>query len=196
MFDGRGDAFEVLNWPEANEKIQQLPQRNVERANAATHGRGQRSFDSDQILAERFHRVVRQPFIELVLRCLTGENFEPRDFLPAAICLFDCRIEHAHTRRPDIRPCPVSANERNDRLIRHIQSVGSGNFFARGRSNIFVRHKAETVEAAAVQPQRNPADDRQIRASLEVTLSGSTANQLLLKTMRAAEGANISRAPA
>jgi hypothetical protein len=22
MFDGRGDAFEVLNWPEANEKIQ------------------------------------------------------------------------------------------------------------------------------------------------------------------------------
>ena len=151
MFDGRGDAFEVLNWPEANEKIQQLPQRNVERANAATHGRRQRSFDSDQILAERFHSIVRQPFIELVLRRLTGENFEPRDFLPAAIGLFDCRIEHAHTRRPDIRSCPVSANERNDRLIRHIQPVGSGNFFARGRSNIFVSHKAETV-AAGVSP--------------------------------------------
>jgi hypothetical protein len=41
----------------------------------------------------------------------------------------------------------------------------------------------------SVQPQRNPADDRQIRASLKGTLSGSTANQLLLKTMRAAEGA-------
>jgi hypothetical protein len=33
-------------------------------------------------------------------------------------------------------------------LIRHIQSVGSGNFFAGGRSNIFVSHKAETVAAA------------------------------------------------
>jgi hypothetical protein len=28
-------------------------------------------------------------------------------------------------------------------LIRHIQSVGSGNFFAGGRSNIFVRHKRQ-----------------------------------------------------
>jgi len=46
----------------------------------------------------------------------------------------------------------------------------------------------------SVQPQRNPADDRLIHASLEVTLSGSTANQLLLKKMRAAERANISRA--
>ena len=113
-------------------------------------GRGQRSFDADQIFTERFYRVVRQPFVEFVLRYLTRENFEPRDFLSAAVCLLDCRIEHAHTRRPDIRPCPVSANERNDRLIRHIQPVGSGNFFARGRSNIFVGHKGQTLEAAAL----------------------------------------------
>jgi hypothetical protein len=36
-------------------------------------------------------------------------------------------------------------------LIRHIQSVGSGNFFAGRRSNVFVSHKAETV-AAGVSP--------------------------------------------
>ena len=30
MFDGRGDTSEVLNWPEANEKIEQLPARTAQ----------------------------------------------------------------------------------------------------------------------------------------------------------------------
>ena len=47
MLDGRGDAFEVLHRPETHEKIEQLPQRNIERANTAAHWRSQRSFDSD-----------------------------------------------------------------------------------------------------------------------------------------------------
>src|SRR5262249_6890636 len=120
MLHRRGDAFEVLNWPEADEKIQQLAQRNVERANAATDGRSERSFDSDQVLAKRFYCVVRQPFIEFVLGCLPRENFKPRDFSSSAVCLLDCRIEHAHTRCPDIRPCPVNTNERNNWSIGHI----------------------------------------------------------------------------
>ena len=143
VLDGRGDAFEVLHWPQTNEKIQQLPQRNIERANAAAHRCSQRTFDSDQILAERFHCVVWQPFIEFVLRGLAGEDLKPRDFLFPGVRFFNRSIEHTDTCRPNIRPGPVTADERNDRLIRHIQSVGSGDLFTSGRSNIFVRHKAQ-----------------------------------------------------
>src|SRR4029077_4794601 len=132
--------LEILNWPEANEKIEQLPQCNIERTNAATHRRGQRSFDADQILTDCLHSVVRQPFVELVLRYLTRENFEPRDLLSAAICLFDCRIEHAHTRCPDIRPFPFPKKKRNYGLTRHIHPFGSGIFSPRRRSKIFVSH--------------------------------------------------------
>ena len=143
MLDWRWHAFEVLHRPEAHKKIKQLSQRDIERANAAAHGSSQGSFDSHQILAESFDCVVRQPFIKFVLCCLTSENFEPRDLLFSAVCFFDCGIEHAHTRRPDVRPRAIAADERNDRSIGHIQSVGPGNFFARGRSNIFVRHKGQ-----------------------------------------------------
>src|SRR4029079_2050869 len=100
MLDGRWDPFEVLNWPEADKKIQQLPQRNIERANAASYRCGQWSFDSHQILTKRFHGVIRQPFIEFVLCCLPRENFKPRDLLFSAVGFFDCRIEHAFARRP------------------------------------------------------------------------------------------------
>ena len=77
MLEGRGDTIEVLNRPEAHEQIEELPQRNVERANAAAHRRGQWAFDSHVILAERFHCILRQPFTEFVLRCLAGEHLEP-----------------------------------------------------------------------------------------------------------------------
>src|SRR5436853_18542 len=79
MFKGRGDAFEVLHWPQTNEKVEELPQRNIERTNAASHGSGQRAFDSHVILAERFHCIVRQPFTEFVLGSLAGEHLKPRN---------------------------------------------------------------------------------------------------------------------
>src|SRR5438874_6484406 len=120
MFHGRGDAFEVLHRSQANEKIEKLPERDVERANPAAHRCCRGAFDADQKFAERFHRVVRQPFIEFVLGDLTGENFEPRNFLFSAESFLDRGIEYAHAGCPDIRPSAISANERNDRLIRHL----------------------------------------------------------------------------
>src|SRR5207253_7872927 len=84
MFDGRGDAFEVLHWAQTNEKIEKLPERDVERTNAAPDRRRQRTFDADQIFAKGFDRVVRQPAIEFVLGRLTREHFEPCYFLFAA----------------------------------------------------------------------------------------------------------------
>src|SRR5262249_58566521 len=103
MLDGRGDAFEVLHWPQTNEKVKQLPQRHVERADSAADRCGQWAFDSDQILAERFYGVVWQPFIEFVFRGLTGEHLKPRDFLFSSVRFFNRSIEHADTCCPDIR---------------------------------------------------------------------------------------------
>ena len=156
VLEGRGDTFEVLHWPQANEKIEKLPQGDVERANPATDRRGQRPFDSDQKFAERFHRIVGQPFTEFVLRCLTGENFKPRDLFLAAKSFFDRGIEHPHARGPDVRSRAISTNEWNDGLFRNIQFFGSGNLFTCGRRNIFVRHKGQTVEAAVLS--RNGVD--------------------------------------
>src|SRR5206468_6909870 len=98
-----------------------LPQGDVERANPATNRRGQWPFDANQKFAERLHRIVGQPFIEFVLRGLTGENLKPRDLFLAAESFFDRGIEHSHTRGPDIRPGAIAADEWNYRLIRNIQ---------------------------------------------------------------------------
>ena len=140
MFDGRGNAFEVLHWAQTNEKIETLPERDVERTNTATDRRRQRTFDADQIFAKGFDRVVRQPRIEFVLGRLAREHFEPCYFLFAAECFLHRGIEHAHTRRPNVRAGAIATDERNDRVVRHIEPVGSGNFFAIWRSDIFVRH--------------------------------------------------------
>jgi hypothetical protein len=40
-------------------------------------------------------------------------------------------------------------------LIRHIQCVGSGNFFTCRRSDIFIWHKGQTVEAAVFSRNRS-----------------------------------------
>src|SRR5205823_4116158 len=66
----------------------------------------------------------------------------------AAVCFFDCGIEHPLARGPDIRPRSVSPDKRNDRLIRNIQCIGSGNLFTCRRSDIFIWHKVVTVAAA------------------------------------------------
>ena len=120
MLDGRGDAFEVLHRPQAYEKIEKLTKRNVKRTNAAPYGCGQRTFDANQKFAESFDSVVRQPFIKFVFCRLACEYLKPRDLLLAVEGFLDRCIEHARTRCPNVWPGAVSANERNDRLIRHI----------------------------------------------------------------------------
>src|SRR6266581_468764 len=120
MLHGGGDTLKVLDGPETNEKIEQLPERDVERTNAAAHWRGQRTFDADQVFAKRFDGVLRQPIVELVFRHLTSEDLKPGDFLFAAIGFFNCCVKHSHTRRPNVRPGAIATDERNYRTIRYI----------------------------------------------------------------------------
>ena len=79
MLHRRGHALVVLHRAHAAIEIENLPQRNVQRANAAADGRGQRAFDRDAKFANRVHGVIGQPGIELGFGFFSGENFVPRD---------------------------------------------------------------------------------------------------------------------
>ena len=50
MLDGRGHAGEPLHGAQADIEIEHLAQRDIERADAAADGRGQRAFDADEII--------------------------------------------------------------------------------------------------------------------------------------------------
>ena len=131
MFEGRGDTFEVLDWPQADEKIEKLPKRDVERTNATAHGSRQRAFNANQKFAECFHGVFGQPIIEFVLRRLTSKNFKPSDLLFSTKRFRYCCIEYTNTGSPNVRPGAVSPDEGNDWLVRHLQlSFVDGNFLA------------------------------------------------------------------
>ena len=127
MFDGPGDAFEMLGG-----------RRQTKRSATATAtlsriphpGRGQRSYDSDQMLTECFYRrpTIRQFCPSLFdRRKLRTTRFSSCRHMP-----FRLPHQHAHSRQIS-GPCPVSANERNDRLIRHIH-LSVLVIFRRGRA--------------------------------------------------------------
>src|SRR6266478_5933808 len=70
-------AREITHRPHASVKIEKLPQRHVQRANSAAHGRSQRPFDRDAEITNRIHRFVRQPLLEFVERLLSSEHLKP-----------------------------------------------------------------------------------------------------------------------
>ena len=96
-FTGEGTPVKYCTGPQANVEIEHLPQRDIERADAAADRRGQRAFDADEKFLERLDRVVRQPVVEFVLRRLAGEDLDPRDLLRAAVRLLHRRIEHTRS---------------------------------------------------------------------------------------------------
>ena len=79
MLHRAGHALVILHRAHAGVEIEQLAQRNVERADAAADGRGQRSLDGDAQVAGGAHRVVGQPGVELAKGFFAGENLEPLD---------------------------------------------------------------------------------------------------------------------
>src|SRR5206468_3436934 len=110
-------AIEILHGPQANVEIEHLPQRDVERADAATDGRGERAFDADEKFLEGPDGVVGQPVIELPERGFAGEDLEPGDLALAGVGLLHRRVEHALAGGPNVRPGAVTADEWNDGMI-------------------------------------------------------------------------------
>ena len=140
-FTGRRHALEVLHGPQADVEVEHLAQRDVERADAAADGRGQRAFDADQEFLERLDGVVGQPVVELVLGRLAGEHLEPGDLALAAVGLLHRGIEHALAGGPDVRAGAVAADEGQDGVVRDVEfAVLDGDLAAGGRSDVFVGH--------------------------------------------------------
>ena len=124
MFHRRRHAVEPLHRAQADIKVQHLAQGDIEGADAAANGRGERPFDADEVFFEGLDGVIRQPVVESLETLLAGENFEPGDLAPAAVSFLHGGVEHAHAGRPDVRARPVAANERDDGVVRHIELAG------------------------------------------------------------------------
>jgi len=89
-----------------------LPERDVQRADAAADGRRERSFDADQIFLERRNGVVRQPVVEFVLGGSPAKTSNQAILRFAAVGLLHRGVEHPHTGCPDVRAGAVATDER------------------------------------------------------------------------------------
>ena len=114
----RGHAGEPANRTQANVEIHDLPDRDIEAAEATTDRRGERTLDADQVLLELVDRVLRQPVAGLVEGFLAGEDFHPLDRLAV---LRGGSIEDELCGRPDVDTRTVAFDERNDRVVRHVK---------------------------------------------------------------------------
>ena len=63
---------------------------------------------------------------------LTSVDLHPMDFLGAAIGFGHGRVNHLQHHRGDVLPGAIAFNERDDRLIRHIEGIVriNGDFLA------------------------------------------------------------------
>ena len=117
----RRHAREITHRPHAGIKIQHLAQRHVQRTNAAAHRSRQRPLDRHAKIANRVHRILRQPFLELPERLFPREHFQPLDLALPAVGLLHGRIKHAPRSFPDVAPRAVALDERNHRMVRHVK---------------------------------------------------------------------------
>ena len=116
MLHWRRRSAIILDRTNTRIKIENLPQRHVKRANAATNGRSQRPLNRNAKFPHRRNRVVGQPVVEFSLGFLPGEDFEPGHAPLAQISFFDRGIEHAHRCLPDVASRAVTLDERNNRV--------------------------------------------------------------------------------
>ena len=116
LLHGRGDAGEVLHRAQADVEVENLPQGDVERADAAADGRGERALDADEVGAEGVERFVGQPVAGLVERLLAGEDFLPLDL---AACrrrpLSTAASNTTDAGPPDVGAGAVALDEGDDR---------------------------------------------------------------------------------
>ena len=118
---GRGDALEPAHRAQADIEVEELAQRDVQRADAAADGRRERALDRDQVLAAGGDGLVRQPSVEELVGLLARVDLEPVDLAAAAVGLGDGGVEDAHRGAPDVRARAVAFDEGDDRVCGHHQ---------------------------------------------------------------------------
>ncbi len=114
----RRHALEPAHRAQAHVEVEELAQRDVERADTAADRRGQRALDADQVLAERVDGLVGQPGAGGVERLLPREHFLPGDALAV---LRGRRVHHQLGGRPDVDAGAVAFDERDDGFVGYRQ---------------------------------------------------------------------------
>src|SRR5438270_5258544 len=89
MLYRRGHAAVVLHRANAGIEIEDLSQRDIQGANAASHRGCERSFNRDAKFANRIDAVVRQPVVELGFGFLSGKHLVPGYVALAVVGLLD-----------------------------------------------------------------------------------------------------------
>ncbi len=133
---GTRHAGEPPHRPQAHVEVEHLAERDVEGADAAAHGRRQRSLDPDDELLERGDGVVRQPGAQAIERLLTGIDLHPGNAPATAIGLLHGSVEDHLARAPDVRAGPVTLDERKDRMVGDLEhAAGRADRVARGNGD-------------------------------------------------------------
>src|SRR5262245_60158889 len=114
MANRGGNSLEIAHRALAGIEVKDLPQRDVQRTNAAAHRSGQRALDGNAEIANGFDRVVRQPFLKSIECLFAGKNFIPCDLALPAIGMLHGRVEYAPRSFPNVPASAVAFNERDD----------------------------------------------------------------------------------
>jgi hypothetical protein len=117
----RRHALEPAHRTQAGIEIELLAEGDVEGPDPATHGRGERSLDGDQVGANGGQGVFGEPVIDCVLGFLPGQHFDPGDLFLAAVGPGDGRVEDPLGGTPDVGAGPVALDERNDRIVGDVE---------------------------------------------------------------------------
>lgn len=116
-----GRAFVVAARTNAGIQIKELAQGHIQRADAATHWSGEGPLDRHAEVADRLEGVFRKVLIGAIkiTGLITGINLEPLDRFLTFVGLSHRRIEHLLSGGPDVHSGAVTANERDDRIVRN-----------------------------------------------------------------------------
>ena len=183
MFHRRRHAFVPADRAEADEEVEHLPQRYVQRPDAAAHRRRERSLDADQVVTKGLDGIVRQPIVELLEALLTRVDLEPGDLPLAAVSLRDRGVEDAHAGTPNIRTGAVTFDERDDRIVRNDEtavflrdgSPGGRRFEHRkGRHDRFRSHHQRDVTGSSQKLWKTLLKSSSIGSKVPLESAGSS----------------------
>jgi hypothetical protein len=121
---GLGTPAKVLDRAQADVEVELLPQRDVERADAAAYGRGQRTLDRHDIVLDDRQGLVGQPHVRTVDlgRFLAGVDLHPMDLALAAVGFGDRRVDDLDHHRRNIETGAVALDVRNDRVVGNVEA--------------------------------------------------------------------------
>src|SRR6185503_17143553 len=121
---GARHAGEVLHGPEADVKIELLAQSDVEGADAASDGRGQRTLDRHDVFLDDREGLFGQPDVGAINlgRFLAGVDLHPVNLPLAAVSPGDGGVDDVdhHRRNIDARAVPHDVGD--DRVVGDVEA--------------------------------------------------------------------------